>query len=147
MAALLRFSEAAALALHAMGYIATVDERVVTARELAHLCRASEAHMMKVCQRLARAGLLTARRGAGGGFALGPRGPRIRLIDVYTAIEGKVVLRKCLLPGRSCRGHGHEHDCVLGRKVFDVEKEFLAYLKVTTLATVAAECAGKGKAA
>jgi Rrf2 family protein len=147
MATLLRFSEAAALALHAMTYIASASEEVITARTLAYVCRASEAHMTKVCQRLARGGLLATRRGARGGFALGPRASRIRLLDIYAAIEGKVVLRKCLFEGRSCRGHQHKKGtCVLGRKVNEVEREFLAYLKSTKLAAVAAECAGNGEA-
>ena len=144
MATLLRFSEAAALALHAMAYLAASQEPVVNARTLAGVCRASEAHMIKVCQRLSQCGLLAARRGAGGGFSLGRSASRIRLLDVYAAIEGKVVLRKCLFRSHSCRGHG-EHDCVLGRKVHEFELRFLAYLQSTTLAAVAAECAAEGK--
>ncbi len=144
MATLLRFSEAAALALHAMAYLAASREPVVSARALAGACRASEAHMVKVCQRLARHGLLVAHRGAGGGFSLGRSAKRIRLLDVYAAIEGKVILRKCLFRGHACRGHG-KGDCVLGRKVYEFEREFLAYLQATTLAAVAAECAAEGK--
>ena len=71
MASLLRFSEAAALALHAMARVAAGHGEVLSAKTLAHDCRASEAHMIKVCQRLAQGGLLTAHRGAGGGFTLG----------------------------------------------------------------------------
>lgn len=137
MATLFRFSEAAALALHAMVYVACRDGDVVKAREMSAAFRASDAHMSKVCQRLTRAGLLEAHRGVHGGFSLGKGARSIRLIDVYSAIEGPVVLTSCLFQDRSCR-ETPKHDCLFGKEILRLEEEFLRYLKTTRLESVAA---------
>jgi Rrf2 family transcriptional regulator, nitric oxide-sensitive transcriptional repressor len=140
MAAVVRFSEAAALALHAAVYLAVLpDDETVSGPVLARICSASEAHMTKVCQRLARAGLLTARRGRLGGFRLARSPRRMRLLDVYQAIEGTVEPHPCLFPNRVCRG-SRRGGCVFGKKVLELERQFVGYLKRTTVAEVAAEC-------
>jgi Rrf2 family protein len=140
LASLLRFSEAAALALHAVARVAAGHGEVLSAKTLAHDCRASEAHMIKVCQRLAQGGLLSAHRGAGGGFTLGKSAGQIRLLEIYTLIEGPVVLKPCLFQNHSCVG-GHDKKCVFGRMILGFEKDVLRYLKKTTVSSVAAQCA------
>lgn len=114
----------------------------MSARALSRACGASDAHMIKVCQRLQRHGLLKSRRGAGGGFHLARSASRIRLFDVYLAIDGPVKLHPCLFRNRKCRGHGRR-PCVFGEKAMEVETEFLRYLKGTTLEQVARECRRK----
>lgn len=137
MATMFHFSEAASLALHAMVYVACQDGDVVKVREMAAAFRASDAHMGKVCQRLTRCGLLMAHRGVYGGFTLGRSARKIRLLEVYVAIEGPVELTPCLFRNRSCREHP-KHDCIFGKKIMGFEKEFMGYLKTTTLASIAA---------
>ena len=145
MATVVRFSEAAALALHAAVYLAVLPEdEPVSAPALARICGASQAHMTKVCQRLARAGLLTARRGPLGGFLLAQNPARMKLLDVYQAIEGTVELHGCLFPNRICRG-SRRGGCVFGKKVLELEKQFVRYLKVTTVAEVATACSSHEK--
>ena len=139
MATLLRISEAAALALHAMGHLAVDPDGTMTARALSRACGASDAHMIKVCQRLQRHGLLRSRRGVGGGFQLARRAGSVRLLDVFEAIEGPIKLRPCLFRDRKCRGHG-PRPCAFGKKVMEFETQFLRYLKGTTLAQVALAC-------
>ena len=143
MAGLFRISEAAALGLHAMGHLALDESEVMSARELSESCRASDAHMIKVCQRLQRHGLVIARRGVGGGFKLARSAGRIRLVDIFAAIEGPVKLRPCLFRDRECHGHDGGR-CVFGRRVMEFETEFLRYLKGTTLADIAEECRRNG---
>lgn len=137
MATMFRFSEAAALALHAMVYVACRAGAVVNAREMSAAFRASDAHMSKVCQRLTRCGLLVAHRGVYGGFTLGRGASRIRLLEIYVAIEGPVELSACLFRNRSCVKRP-KHDCILGKKIMGLEEEFMRYLKTTTLASIAA---------
>lgn len=136
MATLFRFSEAAALALHAVVYMAVRSDEVVKAREIAETFCASNAHVMKVCQRLTRGGLMKAHRGTHGGFTLARSASRIRLLDVYAAIEGRVTLSSCLFRNRTCL-RAHRHDCILGKKIMGFESEFLDYLKTTTVASLA----------
>jgi Rrf2 family protein len=137
MATLFRFSEAAALALHAMVYVACQDGEVVKAREMSAAFKASDAHMSKVCQRLTRSGLLKAHRGARGGFTLGRSARAIRLLAIYSAIEGPVTLTSCLFKNRSCR-ETPKHDCLFGKEILRLEEEFLRYLQATPLSAVAA---------
>jgi Rrf2 family protein len=139
MASLLRFSEAGALALHAMARVAAGRGEVLSAGALARDCRASKTHMIKVCQRLAQGGLLTAHRGAAGGFTLGRSAGRIRLLEIYTLIEGPVVLKPCLFQNHTCVG-GHDKQCVFGRMILGFERDVFRYLKQTTLSSVAAQC-------
>lgn len=141
MATLFRFSEAAALALHAMAYLAVADEGALNAKTLAKFCGASEAHMTKVCQRLARKGLLSARRGIHGGFAPAKPLGRIRLLDIYSAIEGPVGLKSCLFQTHRCHGHAGR-PCIFGERIRGFEEEFLRYMRRTTLAALARECRG-----
>lgn len=136
MATLFKFSEAASLALHAMVLVAAHDGEVIKARELAAAFRASDAHMSKVCQRLTRAGLLRARRGVAGGVLLARGAGRIRLLEIYQAIEGPVKLSPCLFRDRQCRSH-RKHDCVFGKRIMSYESDFLGYLQKTTLSAVA----------
>jgi Rrf2 family protein len=145
MATLLNISEAAALGLHAAGHLAVRRGQVMSARALAAACGASEAHMIKVCQRLSRCGLLTARRGVGGGFRLAKSASRIRLVDVYEAIEGTIRLRPCLFRNHDCGSHAG-HECAFGQAVRELEGDFLDYLKSTTLAEIAKNCGGKAAA-
>jgi Rrf2 family protein len=137
MPTMFRFSEAAALALHAMVYVACHEGEVVKVREMSAAFRASDAHMSKVCQRLTRCGMLMAHRGVHGGFTLGRSARRIRLMEIYVAIEGPVELSPCLFRNRNCRERP-KHDCVIGKKIMGLEEEFVNYLRTTQLASVAA---------
>jgi Rrf2 family protein len=136
MSTLLRCSEATALGVHAAIFLAREKGTVVTAGSLAAEFHASEFHMIKVCQRLARAGYLEARRGPQGGFRLARSPEEIHLLDLYTAFEGPVELHRCLL-----RNHGCSEDpgaeCLVGSRVYEFEKEFMRYLTATSIASLA----------
>jgi Rrf2 family protein len=140
MASLLGISEAAALGLHATGWLARHRGQVISGTALAEACGASPAHMIKVCQRLAQQGLLGVRRGRNGGFFLAKSPSSIRLLDIYVTMDGPVSLRPCLFRGHTCRGHDG-HPCIFGRKVREFEAGILRYLKNTTLATIVRQCA------
>lgn len=145
MATILKFSEAAALAFHAMARIATAQETILSARTLAADFRASEAHMSKVCRRLVQGGLLRPYRGAAGGFSLTKSPGQIRLIDIYTVIEGEVVLHPCLFQSHPCN-EKNPKKCVFGTMIMGFEKDVLRYLRTTSLATIAASCTSQGEA-
>lgn len=122
-----------------MARVAVARGDVVSAKILANDCRASEAHMIKVCRRLAQGGLLLPHRGSTGGFSLGKSAGQIRLLEIYTLIEGPVVLNPCLFQNHTCSG-GHGKKCVFGTVIVGFEREVLRYLRKTTLASVAAQC-------
>jgi len=59
-----------------------------------------------VMQRLARAGLVTAREGRAGGYALARPASSISLLEVIEAIEGEMRLRTCVLRSAPCGSRG-----------------------------------------
>jgi Rrf2 family protein len=129
MSGVFRISEAGTIALHAAVYLAAHDDRVCRAHEMAETLRVSEAHLVKVLQRLTRAGLLTPVRGPKGGFTLARKAGTIALREVFEAIEGKLVPVQCLLRNQACDG---KH-CILGGMVERVNRETLDYLTATRL--------------
>jgi Rrf2 family protein len=104
-----RFSEAASIALHTMAYLAREPARNVAVGELAARLAVSDHHLAKVMQRLVRAGLVESSRGPGGGFVLRGDPAEITMLQVYEAIEGRFDVEACLFSPAKCTGN-----CVLG---------------------------------
>jgi Rrf2 family protein len=133
----LKLSEAAVLALHAMAALAGNGKRPATTREIAESLKASEAHLSKVLQRLHKAGLVQSARGRQGGYTLGKPAGRISLLEVYEAIEGKVVVANCLFGRPVC----NRKKCILGGVLCSVDGKIKKYLSSTRLS----EFTEKGK--
>ena len=129
MANLLRMSEATALALHTMVYLARDPEHPVPAREIAGSLHASEAHLAKVLQRLSRAGLVKAQRGPTGGYSTTGNGAEITLLEVYEAIEGSLRSNHCLFEAPVCDGG----DCIMGDLLERIHEQVRSYLSETRL--------------
>lgn len=134
MSQALRISEAASLALHSMVLLAAKPEGPLSTHEAAAELRVSEAHLSKVLQRLAKAGLVTSTRGPGGGFVLAKEPTEISLLEVYETIDGPLGAGECLLGDPTCRGEA----CLLGDLVRSVSEQMRSYLSGTRLADVTA---------
>ncbi len=130
MSSLIGMSEAAALALHAMTYIASEDGRISSTRKIASALKVSEAHLSKVLQRLGKAGLIKSIRGPSGGFTFRKEAQSISLLDIYEAIEGTYRAKKCLFDYPRCKGN----KCLLGGLLLSVDSTVRSYLANTTLA-------------
>jgi len=131
---ILAISDAASLALHTAGLLAADPGRRRPARELAATLGVSQAHLAKVLQRLARAGLVHSVRGPAGGFVLRRPAGEITLLEVYEAVMGPLRPSPCLLGRPSCGAAG----CVLGDLLRRVDAEVRAYLSGTRLSALAA---------
>ena len=134
MSCLVRVSDAAALGLHAMAYLATRGTERSATRQIAGRTGVSEAHLAKVLVKLERAGLVRGTRGPGGGFALARPADAITLKDVYEAIEGPLKPVKCLLNRAICAG-----PCMLGDLLADVDELVTGRLTATRLSDVEME--------
>lgn len=110
MAKLFNASDAAALALHAMAYLARSKGKLVRTAEIAKHYSASEAHLAKVLNRLKKEGLVNTTRGPRGGLSLSKSADKITLKEVYEAIEGPFELSRCMFGLPICDGNG----CLLG---------------------------------
>lgn len=97
-------SEAANLAIHACGYIASRERRPVPSREIARDLGVSESHLRKVLQILVRKGILTSSRGASGGFMLRMPPGSISLLTLLEEVSGGLPSAGCLLGRPVCPG-------------------------------------------
>ena len=99
-------SEAASLAFHSMlllaQHSAQKDEAYLNVKDISQRTGASQAHLSKVLQRLAKAGLVRSSTGPRGGFTLAKPTDQITLLDIYEAIEGPIELPNCLLRRDGC---------------------------------------------
>jgi Rrf2 family protein len=133
MDTILRISDAANLAIHAMAHIArSKDKENHSVGEIATDQGVSEAHLSKVMQRLVKVGLLTSRRGPGGGFLLGRTPETITLLEILEAMDGPMSDNKCMLGRKKCLYGG----CALGALLTHVNhqvRQFMASRNLTDL--------------
>ena len=133
MDTILRISDAANLAIHAMAHIARSKGNVNhSVGEIAGEQGVSVAHLSKVMQRLVKVGLLTSRRGPGGGFVLGRAADKISLLEILEAMDGPMSDCKCLLGRKKCLFGG----CALGALLTHVNHQvrvFMASRNLTDL--------------
>ncbi|MBN2608074.1 MAG: Rrf2 family transcriptional regulator [Candidatus Fermentibacteraceae bacterium] len=124
--------ESVSLALHALARLAAEEE---VALKLADLLvkPGSPDHLSKVMQRLARAGMVSSRRGRGGGFTLAVSPGDIRLMDVWIALEGTFQSGICPLKGKVCP----LRKCIFGSMASDAAGIVSDYLRSTTVADLA----------
>ena len=130
-----RVSEAVALALHSATILAENQDKLMSTGDLAKMLSASENHLSKVLQRLARANLVKSTRGPGGGFRLVKEPADTTLLEVYEAIEGTLDVTGCLFDRPVC----DRRLCILGGLIRSLETQTRDYLLKTTLADVAKE--------
>ncbi len=129
MSNFIRISEAASIAFHTAAYLAQNPGRLVASREIAGALGVSENHLSKVLQRLAHGGIVHSTRGPRGGFRIRDSWERIKLIDIYEAIEGPITLPRCLLNLPICKGNR----CPLGRLVHKTNESARKLLASTLL--------------
>lgn len=124
MANVLRISEAATLALHTLALLSARPGEILSTHKIATRLDASEAHLAKVLQRLARMGLVRSIRGARGGFILGQDPEEITLLEAYEAIDGPLRPSTCLMGHRVCRDKG----CILGNLLEEINHDVKQHL-------------------
>lgn len=135
MGQLIKFSDSVTMAIHAVMCLSAIGEgQMANLNEIARAFKVSQAHLSKVMQRLGKAGLVRALRGPQGGYALASSPGEVTLLQVYEAIEGKVVLNACLLPRQICAAG----TCGLGTIVCDLQIKLRDYLAGTTLGALIA---------
>jgi Rrf2 family protein len=130
----LTISEAASLAMHALGYLAKREDGPITSREIANRFKISEARLAEVLQRMVKIGLLRSVRGPKGGFILTRRPGSVTLLEIFEAIEGPFEPSQCLLSSAICDGD----NCILGRIVVEANSMLRERLEETTLVDVEA---------
>ncbi len=130
MSSPVRISEAASLALHAAAVLAGTGSGRASAEAIADALGVSRAHLVKVLQRLSKAGLVRSSRGPGGGYSL-TRPPReISIRELYEAVEGPIDVSACAIGVPACG----RASCVLGDLFCRMGRELRDQLERTTVA-------------
>lgn len=115
------------LGLHALVVLSGESGRCVTASNVAEELGASEGHLAKVLQKLARAGYLDPVHGPGGGYRLAKSPSEINMLAVVELLGGAFELNGCGLP--SCGGK----NCLIGSLIDELGAAVRDYLRGRTL--------------
>lgn len=89
--------QTAEYALRAMAYLATRSAEPQTAQTIAKATELPSGYVIRVLQLLRQGGLITAQRGPNGGFLLARSTERIRLLDIFDAVQPIRRIDKCPL--------------------------------------------------
>lgn len=115
--------------------LASAPDRAFSTADLAEEFELSRNHLIKIMQKLGRAGLVQTRRGGGGGATLAHAPEEIRLGDVVRVLEEGQALVECFQPnGGDCTIGGC---CRLKTRLRVAEMAFIENLNRSTLADVA----------
>jgi Rrf2 family protein len=129
------FSASTTHALRAMAWLAAhADGEAVLGRDMARKLKIPPDYLSKVLATLARSGVITASRGAKGGYRLARAPERIKLVEVVTPFEGKRAKAGCLLrPDRPCRDSAA---CSAHTSWGGVNEAYRNFLENTTVADI-----------
>lgn len=123
-------SQTAEYALRAVTVLGAWPDRPMTTQEIARASRVPGGYLSKVLQLLGRAGLVEARRGLGGGYALSQPFDRLTVYDVVNAVDPLKRIYHCPL-GMSAHA---ERLCSLHQRLDDAAAMIETYFKQTTIA-------------
>ena len=123
-------------ALQALGMLAAQPFGSLRVEQMASRLGLPAAALSKCLQRLARKGLLKARRGPGGGYRLAVDARSVTLAAVASALdEGGGRRGRCLLSDKACQGEG---PCLLHHGAIEAEAGLRRALERLTLADLTA---------
>lgn len=139
----MKLGEGVEWAVHVAALLAQMPGgAAVPLRALSAFFDLPEAYLAKHLQKLSRAGLVVARRGPGGGYALGRPAAEITLADLVRAVEGDARAFRCTeLRQRGPTGGApgcYRGACGIARAMWRAEAAWLASLAAVTLAELAA---------
>lgn len=126
-------------AARVMIYMASLPAGTRASRD--HLASAASApvhFLSKILQILTRSGLLVSHRGATGGFSLARPPEELTLFDIVDAIDGPILLNRCLAPGKTC---DRQSWCAAHLLWADAQRTLVGILRSASLADLARDSA------
>ncbi len=109
--------------------------KVMLLRQIAQAGRLPAGFLARTLQKLRRHNLVSSHRGAVRGYALARPADDVRLREIFEAIEGPTVFRRCIF---SPRHAGDPLPCRLHDEWAEISAALRAVMEETTLAQVAA---------
>jgi Rrf2 family protein len=123
-------------ALRALSCLAGCDDGVLLGRDLAEQTAVPPTYLSKIMLTLRNAGVVTARRGSGGGYALAKPAKSITLIKVIEVFDGVDARPTCILGLAGC---SDKNPCPAHHLWRPVQHAYIEFLEKTTLADIAAD--------
>ena len=120
-------------AVRALCCIAEQKQEVISADRLVKSLDMPRPFLRKILQTLTKAGLLNSSKGKDGGFTLALSPGEITLTDVMKIFQGPIKLNECTFKKNICP---YINDCLLKKKIDEIEKEVIAKLKAITIASI-----------
>jgi Rrf2 family protein len=80
----------------------TNESKPVPAGVMVEACNIPKDFAYKILQKLCRAGIVKSYKGANGGFTLAKDIDQISLYEVIEAVQGRIIIRPCLLNDDKC---------------------------------------------
>lgn len=139
-------------ALHCLLTLVDADElgHRASARDLAELQKISFDFLAKLFTKLQKAGIVVAREGVGGGFALARPAADITVLDVIDAIDGRKALfeckqirSQCAVFGDQTPGWAEDGVCSIHAVMIEAEKRAREVMANHTLAVLAVQATAK----
>lgn len=106
-------------AMRCVEYLASSAGKPCLAREIADKKAIPKTFLLKILQKLTRAGIVRSYRGVKGGFALEKRPRDITLLDVIEIIDGPLMMSQCVIQGQICQ---HRNSCSIHPVWMDLRK-------------------------
>jgi len=112
------FSKACEYGIRAVLFIAkeSLSDKRPNITEISKAVDSPEPFTAKICQQLARSGIIISRKGPNGGFYL-EKDSQLKLIDIVTAIDGDSIFVGCCLGLAICSS---EHPCPVHNQFEDI---------------------------
>ena len=110
------------------------SEKLVLVSEISKLQNIPETFLAKIFQRLSKAGVLRSSRGSKGGFSLGKPAASITMRAVIEAIDGPIVLNRCLRREGECK---EDEICPIYQVWSKAQQQLLEILDHTTMEDLA----------
>lgn len=132
MTGFIKISEAVSIALHTCVGLESGDTDFHSAKRIAETFGFSAHHTTKVVKQLVNAGILETERGPCGGTRLAKSPKKIKLLDIYTAVDGTPKQTACLLNPKICSGNS----CKLGKFIADEKIRIMKLFNNTSLADI-----------
>ncbi|MBP7211266.1 Rrf2 family transcriptional regulator [bacterium] len=106
---ILKISDAASIAIHAMVLLAQNKDQILSLKEISQKFGVSANHLSKIMQRLHKAGLILSIKGRNGGFKLINEPNEINFMQIYEIFDGTLTENNCLLTHVGCKSN-----CIFG---------------------------------
>ena len=114
---------------------ALYQEGQLSAAAIAQREHMPKAVTLKVLKKLHAAGLVSSRRGSGGGYALDRPCETMYLGELFCSLGEPILINRCQKPGYRCENRS-KHDCGVCRELFRVQKVLDEELHKTPLSAM-----------